>query len=193
MSRQYSLFLLSLALTVAASLGQAGELLGTTVIYTHECCTATPVTGGTAATVGSADPLFGTNIVGSFNSIDVTDTQIIRVIDSEDAAASFNGDALGFPNVTIGSVAIAQYPGEAICGVRAETCGTFTSADVTFDAHDVYINWEGALWQSYAADGSTTTPLVLNVYVAPEPGTIGMGLTGGLLILAGAWKRRSRA
>lgn len=166
---------LALAVGIAVPADSRAGLLGQTVTYSSECCVigASPFDSFTKI-VGSADPLFDGSEVGTFSSIDITDTEIIRVDDGEYSAATFNGDVFYFPNVTIDNVTIDQLPGPG----RSYATQTFDPSRVTFDSHDVYINWQGGIFQTYTSDGQTAVPLILGITVSPEPGTLVLFLTG---------------
>ena len=170
------MFVMAAAAMVSMTPGApAAALMGQSVSYQlHYDSGSTHLTWNQYTATAGAWLEFNSDQIGGFSSIDISDSQITVLRSIGAAAAPFNGDILTFPNYTLTNVSINTPLGNP--GGPA-----FTADRLTFDAHNVYINWQGGSWNTYGPGNQSAAnalPLILdvtgNATAAPEPSTLAL-------------------
>jgi len=140
-----------------------------TVLSCPTCTNSGPTSFTVPATVDFSTGIPGLPDVVQ-NVISATGIDISFLASSSFATATFNGEVFNFPDFTITGISVSQNEG----------------AVVTFDANDVYVNWEGLPY-------STTDYVDITVSgsAVPEPGALVL-LGCGIVVLTGSLLRRKR-
>jgi len=143
-----------------------------TVLTCPICTNEGPTSFTTPATVDftTGNPDVPGNAVQ--NVISATGIDISFLENSNFATATFNGEVFNFPDFTITGISVSQNLG----------------AVVTFDANDVYVNWEGLVYTTTEYADITVSG---SAVAAPEP-SAGALLCGGILALGAILLRRRR-
>lgn len=159
--------------------GQSGiAVYNYPTIGTVTTCPACTNEGPTAFTIPQTVD-FSTGIPGIPNAvqnvISSTGIDIGFLINSNFATATFNGEVFNFPTFDITGISVSQNMG----------------ATVTFDANDVYVNWQSLVYLT-----SDFVDITVNGTAAatatPEPSSVVL-LCGGILALGAIVLRRKRA